>query len=268
MIRVGIIVLLLLPAVTEASVYISEVAWMGSPTSANHEWIELHNSGSDIDVTGWKLHDGMNLNITLTGTISAGNYAVLERTSDDTVTGTAFMIYTGALVNTGAVLRLERPDGTVVDQVNGGENWQAIGGDNVTKETAQYTAQGWVTANPTPGAPPPTTFTLPTSPKPEDKPATKASTKLSASAEETVRLKLPDNMLKLSIDAQTVGYVNQTIDFTAVPSGIGNNLLNSLNYEWNFGDGHTARAKKLNMPLLILAHTLSLCTQALSVKSK
>jgi len=111
---------LLLPYSAQAAVSISEVAWMGSSASANHEWIELHNDGSAQDVSGWTLSDGVNLSIDLTGTISQNSYAVLERTSEDSAPGTAFLVYTGALVNTGATLRLTRSDGSLVDQVSGG----------------------------------------------------------------------------------------------------------------------------------------------------
>jgi len=74
------------------AIEISEVAWMGSADSANHEWIELH-APTTIDVTGWTLSDDNNLQIELTGTISAGEYAVLERTSDDSAPGSLADIY-------------------------------------------------------------------------------------------------------------------------------------------------------------------------------
>ena len=111
----------LFPQLIFAAVSISEVAWMGTAVSPNHEWIELHNAGSAVDVTGWTLTDGMNLSITLEGTIPAESYVVLERTSDASAPGTAFHIYTGALVNSGATLYLKRADGSLVDQVSGGE---------------------------------------------------------------------------------------------------------------------------------------------------
>jgi len=71
------------------AIEISEVAWMGSAASANHEWIELY-SPETIDVTGWTITDGNNLQIELDGTISSGEYAVLERTSDASAPGTAW----------------------------------------------------------------------------------------------------------------------------------------------------------------------------------
>jgi len=137
--------LILLPAhILFANVSISEVAWMGSHESANHEWIELFNSGESISVEGWTLGDGGNLTITLSGTIPANTYAVLERNRSDegSTSVTPFLNYAGALVNSGATLTLLRADGSVADQVSGGENWQNIGGDNTTKDTAQYTSSG------------------------------------------------------------------------------------------------------------------------------
>ena len=121
---------LFLPSYAFGAVTINEVSWMGGTDSANHEWIELFNdSGSSVDVSGWELSDGMNLSIDLTGTIGANDYAVLERSSDASAPGTAFLIYTGALVNTGATLKLRRDDGGLEDQVAGGEDWKQVGGD-------------------------------------------------------------------------------------------------------------------------------------------
>jgi hypothetical protein len=238
---------LLLAHTTYASVYISEVAWMGSVTSANHEWIELHNDGTATNVSGWTITDGKNLTILLDGSIAASTYAVLERTSEESAPGDAFGVYTGALVNTGAVLTLSRSDGSIVDRVSGGDDWQSIGGDNTTKQTAQYTSNGWITGDATPG-------NKNTSDNPEvpivsgdAEPSSNSSgvaAKSTSSSGETVRLILPDVTLRLAIDAQTVGYVHQPISFTVEPSGIGDTLMDSLEYSWNFGDGMTAQTKE------------------------
>jgi hypothetical protein len=238
----------LLPTVASAAVTFSEVAWMGSATSANHEWIELHNDGSDVDVTGWTISDGANLNTSLAGTIPAGAHVVLERTSDDSAPGTAFLIYTGALVNTGASLRLLRADGSVEDQVSGGEDWQNIGGDNVTKETAQYTSGGWVTAAATPGravtATEVTVAAADTTKTDTTSRGTSGGSVQKAKPSEPVILTLPDVTLKLAVKAQTVGYVHQSIGFDVIPSGIGDTLIDSLSYEWNFGDGSVGSGKE------------------------
>ena len=241
----------LLPGVSQAAVFFNEVAWMGNSTSANHEWIELYNDGAATVVDGWTLTDGRSLSVELEGTIPANTYAVLERTSDESAPGAAFFIYTGALHNGGGSLRLETAAGQLVDLVTGGEDWEQIGGDNTTKETAQYTQKGWITAPATPGrlnkTPATVTQTSPvadTTAADEASAAGKSDTKTtrskSKSSAETVRLILPDMTLALEIDAQSVGYVNQAIPFVSQATGIGETLLSSLQYQWNFGDGITA----------------------------
>ena len=229
------------PQLAFAAVSISEVAWMGSTDSANHEWIELYNSGQAENVDDWVLNDGMNLEIALSGTIPASSYAVLERTSDVSAPGGAFLIYTGAMVNTGATLRLENESGALIDQVSGGADWQNIGGDNTTKETAQYTDSGWITAEPTPGGPAPSVLfedeeDTKESPVESTEPASKSSSGKSG----TVQLTLPDVTLELEVDAPVTGYVNQTIPFSVEASGVGETIIDSLSYNWNFGDGFSS----------------------------
>ena len=227
------------PTAVQAAVSISEVAWMGSAESANYEWIELHNDGAAIDVTGWHVNDGVNLDITLSGVIAADSYVVLERSSDASAPGSAFMIYTGALVNTGATLSLARVDGSLVDQVSGGEDWENIGGDNVTKETAQYTASGWVTAAATPGRGITTTEIQVAQAKSESASVRKTDGGPLAKPVEVTETKLvlPGITLELAISAPKTVYVNQDITFLSSASGIGDHLIDSLLYEWNFGDG-------------------------------
>ncbi len=241
-----------IPHVSLAAVTIHEVAWMGSAVSANDEWLELYNSSSEaVDITGWTLSDGMNLSITLTGTISGGAYVVLERTSDESAPGAAFLIYTGALVNTGATLALTRADGGLEDQVAGGTDWQNIGGDNTTKETAQYTSAGWITAPATPGASNHQVSSNDTSETPEDTSESQSTTesatkkKNSGNSGEPVVLIVPGVTLTLDVTAQMVAYVHQPVAFDVEPGGIGRHLSDSLVYEWNFGDGDSANGKQV-----------------------
>lgn len=239
----------MLPMFAQAAVTFSEIAWMGGLESANHEWIELYNDGAAVDVTGWVVRDGMSLEITLSGEIPSNSTVVLERTSDDSALGTAFLIYTGALVNTGATLQLVRADSSIEDQVSGGVDWQDIGGDNVTKETAQYTSGGWVTAAATPGRLI-TAIEVPVAaadpnPAPTPTPTTAGGSVRKAGASEPVVLTLPDVTLQLDIKVQSVGYVHQPIKIDVTPSDIGDTLIDSLQYEWNFGDGETAATKEV-----------------------
>jgi len=235
------------PSFTQAAVIINEVAWMGSKESANHEWIELYNSGNEaVVVEGWTLEDGANLKIKLTGSISANSYAVLERTSDDSATGPAFLIYTGALINTGATLTLRNENGAIADQVFGGDSWQEIGGDNVTKETAQYTENGWVTDSPTPGQKNGSGRVGVVDEKKESGIAksTTNNTKTTNDKTAIVISKTPPNStspLSLTVDAPEITFVNQKTKFTVIPkltSMVQNLSLKSLIYDWNFGDAY------------------------------
>lgn len=206
---------------------------MGTADSANDEWVELYNTGSTVDIDGWVLTDNMGLEIPLAGRVAAGQYAVLERTDDDSAPGTAFLIYTGSLSNEGRTLTLKRVDGSVEDQVAGGENWEEIGGDNVTKETAQYTSGGWVTGAATPGT--------------KNVSESVAKTTVADAEEDDnddddrgenvfISLQVPDNELVLKILAPKTGYVHQPVNFSVEADGVGETIKDSLEYQWNFGD--------------------------------
>lgn len=244
--------------VAHAEVQISEVAWMGSAEDANAEWIELHNTGESVDVTGWTLvaADGQP-SITLEGTVPAGSYALLERTDDETVPGvTAFQVYTGALGNAGEVLVLSDAQGTMVDRVDGGENW-ALGGDNNEKLSLQRAGSTWVTAQPTPGRTNATVSTPVAAPEntTENTSGTSASytsgtnTNTSsksgaASSKATVATHAPaEPSLTLNIGADRTVAIGTTVECIArTTSETGKNLgLDSV--RWNFGDGTTAKGR-------------------------
>lgn len=139
-------------------ILINEIAWMGTASSANDEWIELRNTvNKTFNLTGWVLsaQDGTP-NITLSGSISSLSFFLLERTNDQTLPNfAADQIYSGALGNSGENLVLKDVSGTVINQVNGSNNWEINGdgvmiGNNITKKTAQRMDSGWITAEPTP----------------------------------------------------------------------------------------------------------------------
>jgi hypothetical protein len=108
------------------AVVINEVAWAGTAASADDEWIELWNPGSEtIPLDGWTLTDGNDILIALNGSIPPGGYFLLERGGDDTVSDVpANLVYTGALSNSGEELRLLDPVGNAIDSAGGGR-WPA-----------------------------------------------------------------------------------------------------------------------------------------------
>jgi hypothetical protein len=241
----------------QAAVSISEVAWMGSTDSANFEWIELVNeSTSGASVTGWTLSDGMNLIIPLSGTIPGETYVLLERNRSDGLYRTTppFVTYSGALVNTGATLTLRDSSGMIIDQVVGGENWEQIGGDNTTKETAQYTDAGWVTAVATPGQPnaltgrtPGTDSVTQSKTTTTNNSNTTSDTKKTTTPPVTVTQENTDEALVLTPTVPAIAYVGQPLTLTVEPSGLQNTtILNSLQYRWNFGDSYARGGKTVS----------------------
>ena len=235
-----------------ASVIINEVAWMGSLTSANHEWIELFNQGTEaITLDGWTVTDGQNLTVLLSGTLPPGAYGVLERSTEDSSPATALVLYTGALVNTGATLTLKDQTGVVADQVQGGENWSVIGGDNTTKQTAQRTSSSWVTAEATPGSVNVSMGTVPTATSESSTPSTSGTTKKSSGgssentrSRETVDLNRLGTDLDIKIKVPSVAYVDQEVTLEA-GVGFADTVQSLINYEWNFGDTFTQIGKSV-----------------------
>jgi len=255
--------LFVVPLGAQAAVVINEIAWMGTEVSASDEWIELYNDGATaVDVTGWELTDGINLSIALAGSIAAGAHAVLERTDDDSASGTAFLVYTGALANSGATLSVYRGDSSLEDRVAGGEHWESIGGDNTTKETPQYTPDGWVTAEATPGAPSSIVASnvnkeaeddaqqeeeLVSAPTSTPAPSVSGTSSGGSSRNApTVRTSAPHSLpLSLSLISPERAYVRQEISLSAEGSGMSKVIINSLIHEWNFGDLTTAQGKEV-----------------------
>lgn len=137
--------------IVQADVVINEIAWMGTVTSVNDEWIELFNNGTaPIVLDGWTLqaNDGSPI-ISLKGTLSAGGYMLLERTDDNSVPGiTAGVIYAGALGNEGETLVIKNNTEQVMDTVAMTGGWTA--GNASTKETMQRSGSDWVTGTATP----------------------------------------------------------------------------------------------------------------------
>ena len=140
-------------AANPLNVVISEIAWMGTETSAMNEWIELYNNTtSTIDITGWTLKSSdTSPNITFSTIIEQKIYRprgsvnfsipregfyLMERTDDDTVMDIpANYIYTGALNNSGEKLELRDAQGNLIDAVDCADGW--LFGDNATKQTME-----------------------------------------------------------------------------------------------------------------------------------
>lgn len=114
------------------SILINEIAWMGTASSSNDEWIELYNPGTaSINITGWKITAaGSTFSITLAGTIPAGGYFLLEAGDNNTVsTVDANQTYPNdvLLTDTGMTLYLKTGTNQLIDSANANANATASG---------------------------------------------------------------------------------------------------------------------------------------------
>lgn len=228
---------------------------MGDAASADNEWIELHNTGTTpVSLEGWYVsvtNVGSTeeaFSIPLKGSLAASAYGVLERTDDTSAPGAALLTYAGALVNTGAALSLYDPANRLMDRVAGGEEWSQAKGDNDTKHTAQKTADGWVSAPRSPGAPPSEYVDEKTEEVEEEDDDDTEDVPRKRSSEEskpvTIELTIPDTELVIEAEVPARAYVNQKIDLSASARGVGKTHLDSLSYQWNFGDLATAHGRQ------------------------
>lgn len=233
-------------AYAHAEVFINEIAWMGTNSSANAEWIELYNSSpSSVVLDGWSLiaTDG-SPSISLSGTVSGSGYFVLERTSDETLPLiTAGQIYSGSLSNTGEHLQLKDNLGTIIDDVDSSSGWQ--GGDNTSKQTMQRGAIAWGTGIPTPG-----TVNILSETTPAVEHGTVSTTETSAStafnffvtkenedtAVEIVQVK-PDPTYTARMVIPDFSTVGVPISLTAIVKENNKRNMVSGKFEWSTGDG-------------------------------
>ena len=117
-------------------IIISEVAWVGTQASTDDEWIELYNPSSIdvVDISDWRLvsSDGIVDIIFQTGTIIQPlSFFLLERTREQVTNVPSDLRYAGSLNDAGAILRLRKSDGSIVDTANNdGGPWPAGGGAN------------------------------------------------------------------------------------------------------------------------------------------
>lgn len=134
------------PSFPPESILINEVAWAGTFTSPSDEWIELWNPGTEpINLFGWTLTDGNDVRVHLAGVLESDDYALLERTDDETIpTLPAFALYSGALADDGESLHLIDPAGNEIDALNpGNDAWPA--GDAVLRASMERVDGGWRT---------------------------------------------------------------------------------------------------------------------------
>lgn len=144
------------------TVVINEVAWAGTKAESTDEWLELFNSTTSlVDLTGWKItsSDSAGPELTLTGTIAAGGFYLIERTDNLATTATAQLTasFGNGLSNTACeILYLYNAQNTVVDATvcKSDGAWSAgtaspdyISMERIVATTAGSNASNWANNN-------------------------------------------------------------------------------------------------------------------------
>ncbi len=137
-------------AANPLSVVISEVAWAGSATNSNDEWIELYNNGlNEIDMTGWIIVDDTSTEYVITsGTIQPHGYFIIA-TNLNAAGVPADFVKTLSLANSGDSLTLKDNSGAIIDEANPtGGAWPAGDATNkLTMERVDFSTSGALNSN-------------------------------------------------------------------------------------------------------------------------
>ena len=119
-------------------VVLNEIAWMGTRSSANDEWVELKNiSNEKINLANWQIFNkNLSIKIKLAGTIEKKGFYLLERTNDDSVPGiSSDLIYNGAIRNSDEGIYLFDDKCKLQDSAEASPDWSF--GDNTSKRTME-----------------------------------------------------------------------------------------------------------------------------------
>ncbi len=155
-----------------APVVINEIAWMGAPSGATHEWIELKNiSGEPVRMAGWQLvNENERLRVVFPQQfVFEKDLLVSARSAANDALGlNAAPLFTGALRNAGEGLRLFDHTCALIDEVPTALHWPA--GDAKSKRTMERLDDfSWATSPSAGGTPGKENAARP--PKPRSAPA-------------------------------------------------------------------------------------------------
>lgn len=122
------------------TIIFNEIAWSGSETSANDEWIELKNiSDASIDLKGWQILDKteqIKIVFDENQILLPQNFYLLERTDDNSAPGvSADFIYNGTLNDDEEELYLFNENCVPEDEIIATPGWFA--GDKVKKKSME-----------------------------------------------------------------------------------------------------------------------------------
>lgn len=247
--RVIILALYFIPTVIFAQVQINEIMYDLEGADADHEWVELYNSGSaDIDLTEWKFNDGSNhlLNAPPKNgsrgflAISAGEYIILSGKAE------VFIIdhpeYSGTVIdtvmslnNTEDTLSLLDENGSTIDSVSYTKDFGANGDGN----SLQLVNVSFIAGTPTLGL-----VNI------NNNENINSNDETQQEVQETTpsyggAYAPPEPQISVAIIINEVAIVGASTIFDAQAYGFEDEPIDNARYVWNFGDGTKKEGKSI-----------------------
>ncbi|OGZ96352.1 MAG: hypothetical protein A3I44_06025 [Candidatus Sungbacteria bacterium RIFCSPLOWO2_02_FULL_51_17] len=268
---VAVVIFLPFFAYASPAVVINEVAWAGTAADDTDEWVELKNTtGATISLDGWALKalDAKPM-ISLSGSIPAGGFYLVERTADTVISDVAgdyvgsFGQY-GSVSNSGEDIDLIDDGGAVVDSVHFAPGWPAgtAGPDYFSMERIDPAVSGssatnWLSndgvimngkdaagnsVHGTPRSENSAYNKATVSPAPA--PASPVSSAPATSARSTTSDLSETRIRAFAGDDRTV-LAGAVVEFLGSATVSGKSA-NGLNFSWNFGDGSTGKGRAIS----------------------
>lgn len=234
---------LLLPNLASASLIISEIMYDASGADTDREWVEIKNTGDDLDLTGYKFFDGANhvLNIPPKNggrgnmTITSGGFIIFASSPDVFLAeygGYAGSVIDTALVlsNTTSVLKIIDKDGAEVSSASYNKDLGANGDGN----SLHYNGSKYVPSSANPGQ----DFSE-TSSNTSTNNTSSTNTTASTNTTSTTSTNTYKELLEIYADAGSDRVVMSGAEaiFNAKGYGTDKTPLTGARYVWNFGDG-------------------------------
>ena len=111
------------PSTRQTSIVINEIMYDTPSDQGTGEYIELYNRGAEsVDLTGWKIADGVSFDFPTGTTLASGDYLVIAADVDYLTAAHGAILaigdWKGSLRDRGELIRIEDQNGNMVDEVD------------------------------------------------------------------------------------------------------------------------------------------------------
>lgn len=247
---------LVFPAIALAQVEITEIMYDLEGSDADGEWIEVYNSGADVDLTTWRFFENdTNHRIEAIGSsnLPKNSYAVIA--DNPSSFQSHFPSYSGLLFdssfslhNEGELLEMRDADLTTQDSLTYTSSWGASG----TGESLQKSGNSWSALPPTPGESAQESST-PAENETEEKSISSDTQVPSLSStggpeekdDNTPQIKLKPRLVA-NAGADRRVFVGAKLSFSGDAVNERGRTEDGVTFNWNFGDGTTAEGRRVS----------------------